>query len=46
MVGGLPRSEVASQEDLFDYKNPALPVDDRVTDLLTRMTFRGSSYRC
>lgn len=31
-------AEVLPQKDLLDYKNPSLPINDRVFDLLNRMT--------
>ncbi|MFH0992442.1 MAG: glycoside hydrolase family 3 N-terminal domain-containing protein [bacterium] len=31
-------SELVEQVELLDYKNPKLPIEDRVTDLLNRMT--------
>jgi beta-glucosidase len=34
----LSRSETLHQEELLTYKNPELPVDERVVDLLNRMT--------
>jgi len=42
MVLGLasvvPVADIRSQEKLPDYKNPRLPIDQRVSDLLGRMT--------
>lgn len=38
MIEKLSQSEVVSREDTLDYKNPKLKVDDRVSDLLNRMT--------
>src|SRR3990172_217260 len=38
MIEKLLQSEVVSREDTLDYKNPKLKVDDRVSDLLSRMT--------
>ena len=34
----LPVAQMSSQERLPDYKNPRLPVERRVADLLSRMT--------
>ncbi len=38
MIEKISRSDLVEQEDLVDYKNPKLSVDDRVADLLSRMT--------
>ncbi len=38
MVQKLPVSESVRQDEVLDYKNPHLPVEDRVADLLGRMT--------
>lgn len=38
MIGKLSRSEITNRADLPDYRNSDLPVDDRVVDLLNRMT--------
>lgn len=38
MVQKIPLSEPVRHEELFDYKNPQLPVEVRVADLLGRMT--------
>jgi beta-glucosidase len=35
---GLPIAHMNSQEKVPDYKNPSLPVEKRVADLLSRMT--------
>ena len=37
-VFGLPVAHMNSQDNRPDYKNPRLPVERRVTDLLSRMT--------
>ncbi len=38
MIEKLRRNETIENEVLFDYKNPNLSIDERVTDLLNRMT--------
>ena len=38
MAGWLPVAHMNSQEQVPDYKNPRLPVERRVADLLSRMT--------
>jgi beta-glucosidase len=38
MTEKLPLNEALKQEDLLDYKNPELTIEERVTDLLSRMT--------
>ena len=38
MIEGLPISKSFEQEYLLDYKNPNLPIEIRVADLLGRMT--------
>ena len=38
MIEKLRRSETIENEVLFDYKNPNLSIEERVTDLLNRMT--------
>jgi beta-glucosidase len=38
MTEKLPLNEVLKQEEILDYKNPGLSVDERATDLLQRMT--------
>src|ERR1044071_10502205 len=35
---GLPVAHMNSQENIPDYKNPRLPIERRVADLLSRMT--------
>src|ERR1041384_45451 len=37
-VFGLPVAHMNSQDNRPDYKNPSLPVERRVADLLSRMT--------
>ena len=38
MVEKIQRNETVDSEVLYDYKNPSLSLDDRVADLLNRMT--------
>jgi hypothetical protein len=38
MVENFSPTETLNHKDLLDYKNSKLPVDDRVADLLNRMT--------
>ncbi len=38
MIEKLRRNETIENEVFFDYKNPNLSIDERVTDLLNRMT--------
>jgi beta-glucosidase len=38
MTEKISRSDLVEQEDIIDYKNPKLSVDDRAADLLSRMT--------
>lgn len=38
MIGKLSRNETLKQEDIPEYKNSKLPIDERVSDLLNRMT--------
>ena len=38
---GMPVAHMNSQEKVPDYKNPSLPVERRVADLLARMTLEG-----
>ncbi len=38
MIEKLSQTDVASREEVLDYKNPKLKVDDRVSALLSRMT--------
>jgi hypothetical protein len=38
MIEKVSRDETVDQEETLDYKNAALPIKDRVADLLNRMT--------
>ena len=38
MTGKIKSSKPLENSELFAYKNPELPVEDRVADLLSRMT--------
>lgn len=40
MIEKISRTELVEQEDLLDYKNPKLPIAERVADLLGRMTIQ------
>ena len=42
ILGGL---NYAAAQEIPDYKNPELPIEQRVTDLVSRMTLEGKCYQ-